>query len=40
MVSHDLAVVGRIFDRTLVLKGGRVVETGATLAIFSNPQSP
>jgi ABC-type glutathione transport system ATPase component len=39
LVSHDLAVVGRLCDRVMVLKDGSVVETGATRAIFESPRS-
>ncbi|GAA2181360.1 ABC transporter ATP-binding protein [Brooklawnia cerclae] len=37
-ISHDLAVVERISDRVLVLKSGRIVETGATLDVLRHPQ--
>jgi ABC-type glutathione transport system ATPase component len=40
LVSHDLAVVGRLCDEIIVLKAGRVVESGSTRAIFTSPQSP
>jgi len=40
LVSHDLAVVGRLCDQIIVLRAGRVVESGATRAIFSDPRSP
>lgn len=39
-ISHDLAVVRRIADRTVVLYAGRVMESGATARVWSNPQHP
>ena len=39
LVSHDLAVVARLCDHILVLKEGRIVESGNTGVLFSNPQS-
>ena len=37
-VSHDLSVVGHISDRILVLRRGRVVESGRTERILADPQ--
>ena len=37
-ISHDLKIVKAICHRILVLHQGRVVESGSTAAIFSNPQ--
>ncbi|MGW4383580.1 ABC transporter ATP-binding protein [Kitasatospora sp. NPDC004531] len=39
-VSHDLAAVAGFADRTLVLRAGRVVEQGATRALWNDPQHP
>ncbi|ODA91246.1 ABC transporter ATP-binding protein [Leifsonia xyli subsp. xyli] len=39
-VSHDLAVVSRMTDRALVLRGGRVVEEGAIERILTSPADP
>jgi ABC-type dipeptide/oligopeptide/nickel transport system ATPase component len=39
LVSHDLAVVGRLCDRVMVLRDGRVVESGPTKAMFERPRS-
>ena len=39
-ISHDLAVVARIADRVMVMRRGRVVEEGATEAIFQDPRHP
>ena len=37
-ISHDLSVVRAITDRVMVMKAGKIVETGETEAVFSNPQ--
>lgn len=37
-ISHDLAVVRRIADRTLVMYGGRILEAGPTAEIWNRPQ--
>jgi oligopeptide transport system ATP-binding protein len=39
-ISHDLAVVRALSDRVLVMRHGRVVETGSTEDILSNPKHP
>jgi peptide/nickel transport system ATP-binding protein len=38
-VTHDLHVVRAIADRVYVMQRGRIVEEGATEAIFNSPQS-
>lgn len=38
LISHDLAVVGELADRVIVMQDGRVVEHGATEDVFANPQ--
>jgi peptide/nickel transport system ATP-binding protein len=38
MVSHDLSAVAALCDDTVVLRGGRVVETGPTTGILRNPR--
>jgi len=38
VVSHDLAVIRMLTDRTMVLKNGRVVEAGLTDQILQDPQ--
>jgi len=37
-ISHDLAVVSQVADRTMVMLGGNIVESGASAAIFRNPR--
>lgn len=40
LISHDLAVVRRIADRTAVISEGKIVEAGTTAGIMSNPARP
>lgn len=40
VVSHDLAVIRLLADRTLVMKSGRVVEAGVTDQVLEDPQHP
>ena len=37
-VSHDLSVVARLASEVLVMRSGRVVESGSTLQVFDAPQ--
>lgn len=39
-ISHDLAVVRRIADRTFVMFAGRVLESGPTDELWAQPQHP
>lgn len=39
-ITHDLGVVADIADRIAVMRSGQIVETGASLAIFSQPRAP
>lgn len=36
-ITHDLAVVRQVTDRIYVLSGGRIVETGETVAVLDSP---
>ncbi len=40
IVTHDLGVVRRISDRTIVMYAGRIVEAGPTKHVFGAPQHP
>lgn len=40
MVTHDLGVVPQIAERIIVMKDGRIVETGPTEKILSSPAEP
>lgn len=37
-ISHDLSVVARVSDRVLVMRHGKVIESGPTLQIFDKPK--
>ena len=37
-ITHDLGIVERIADRVCVMLRGKIVEAGATRAVFANPQ--
>ncbi|MFP3713821.1 dipeptide ABC transporter ATP-binding protein [Puerhibacterium sp. TATVAM-FAB25] len=39
-ISHDLGVVGHLADRVLVMKDGRVVESGAAERLLTAPHHP
>ena len=39
LVTHDLNVVASLCDRVVVMKEGRVVESGPTAATFGHPQT-
>ncbi|WP_018680980.1 dipeptide/oligopeptide/nickel ABC transporter permease/ATP-binding protein [Actinokineospora enzanensis] len=40
IVTHNFGVVADICDRVVVMKDGRIVETGAVERIFRNPEDP
>lgn len=40
VVSHDLAVIRMLADRTVVMLNGRIVENGLTDQILEDPQHP
>jgi putative phosphonate transport system ATP-binding protein len=40
VVTHDLAVARLLAHRMLVMKGGRIVETGLTDQVLDDPQHP
>ncbi|WP_269936655.1 dipeptide ABC transporter ATP-binding protein [Arthrobacter sp. HY1533] len=39
-ISHDLAVVRRVCEETVVMRHGEIVEHGRTLELLGNPQHP
>jgi ABC-type dipeptide/oligopeptide/nickel transport system ATPase component len=40
LITHDLAVIAQLADRTLIMRDGRAVECGATEEMFANPVHP
>tara|TARA_R110002096_G_scaffold17196_5_gene59467 strand:- start:2599 stop:4347 length:1749 start_codon:yes stop_codon:yes gene_type:complete len=40
LITHDLGIVAGRCERLLVLEAGKVVESGATAAVFAAPQTP
>ncbi len=40
LVTHDLAAIRRITDRTIIMYAGRIVEEGPTADVFSAPKHP
>ena len=39
-ITHDLSLIKSIADEVIVMKEGKIVESGLTDAIFSNPEHP
>ncbi len=37
-ISHQLAVIAEVADRIVVMRRGRIVETGSTQEVFTNPR--
>lgn len=40
LITHDLGIVSQLTERTLVMYAGRIVESGSTREIISNPRHP
>jgi peptide/nickel transport system ATP-binding protein len=40
MISHDLGVIAQNVERTLVMYGGTIVESGSTQGVFARPSHP
>ena len=40
LITHDVAVVRAMAHAVVVMKDGRIVETGPLDAVFANPQEP
>ncbi len=40
LITHDLGIVAENCDSVNVMYAGRIVETGSTIQVFSNPQHP
>ena len=40
LIGHDMALLAQVTDRLGIMYAGRIVELGATGALFSNPQHP
>ena len=39
-ISHDLAVINSVCDDVLVMKDGKMVETGSTMEVINSPKNP
>ena len=39
-ITHDLGIVARVAERTMVMYGGYIVETGPTRRVFGRPEHP
>jgi oligopeptide/dipeptide ABC transporter ATP-binding protein len=40
LITHDMGVVARATDRTIVMYGGCIVESGSTSEVLRRPQHP
>jgi peptide/nickel transport system ATP-binding protein len=38
LITHDMGVVAEMADRVVIMQHGRIVETGPSLAVFSEPK--
>ena len=38
-ISHDLSVVRYLCERVVIMRGGEIVEEGATADVFANPRT-
>lgn len=39
-ITHDLGVIAELADKVVVMYGGKIVEQGSVIDIFTNPQHP
>ena len=40
LISHDVSIIAETCDRVVVMYGGKIVESGPTASVFSNPGHP
>jgi len=40
LITHNLGIVARVADRLAVMYAGKIIETGAAVEVFTNPQHP
>ena len=40
MITHDMAVAAKVADRLIVMRGGKIVESGPTLGVLRNSTDP
>ena len=39
-ITHDLAVIRRIADRVMVMRGGKILSIGETVEVLDVPEDP